>query len=880
MRHAMLVWYFAAALLAASPLPPPLSAQEAEAPLRRALTVARIEDSAIDLDGRLDDGPWAAAGVAEGFTQRDPVDGAPATERTEVRVLQSASAIYVGVRAFDSDPSAIVGRLARRDQIQDSDLITIYFDSFRDRRTAFQFTVTPRGSIGDLYSSNDQEWGDQGWDPVWQVATSVDASGWSAEFRIPFTQLRFATDQTTWGFQVKREIQRKSEEAYWAPVSKAASGFASLFGELNGLSELPSPARLEIRPYAVAEGRRRPASTGAAYAPTSSAGGNMGFDLKYGLTSDFTLDLAVNPDFGQVEADPAVVNLTAFESFFPARRPFFVEGQSLFNRFLPGGNLFYSRRIGRRPQGSAAAPTGGTSEIPDASTILSAAKITGKSAGGLGIGVLSALTTREDGTLRDASETIVGTQRVQPWVHHFAGRVEQDLAGGQHTIGAMVTALNRFDDPEDLGLRSSAYTLVADGSHRWGRNTYNFGWSFGGSRIAGSEAVILAAQRSSTRYFQRPDADYTELDPTRTSLTGYSIGVNGGKNAGTWRYYGWMERASPGFEVSDMGFNFGSVDFQATGGGLSYNRTSPIGPFRNFSVNTAEYRLSWTTGGERTATWIRPLWAVAVLNNNWRVDINPMALDFQEYSIDALRGGPALRQDVWHNSFVNINSDGRKPLAVYVGFTVGGRLESPAQWTYSNLGLTVRPNPTVNARVNVSYRWDRNPDQYVARRTMTGSDRYILAQVEQRTLDTNVRLDWTLTPNLSLQLYAQPFVSAGEYSSYQEVADPRAESRGVRFYPYGREIACGAPTCDVDRDLDSLVDASFDRPDFDVRSLRMTSVLRWEYRPGSVLFVAWQHGRATSYRDGSFDGLGAMPDLLTLPSDNTLLVKMSYWLGL
>ena len=519
--------------------------QDGSAP-RPSLTALRVDDSAIEIDGRLAEASWRQATFADGFTQRDPVDGAPATERTEVRVLLSDAAIYVGIRAFDSNPDAIVARLARRDLIEESDAVTIYFDSFHDRRTSFLFAVTPKGSIGDGYLTNDGPDSDDSWDPVWQVATSVDELGWVAEFRIPFTQLRFATDQATWGFQVRRQIQRKNEDAYWAPWSKASSGFTSLFGELRGLTDLPSPARLEVRPYIVAQGRRRPESTGSVYAPTSAVGGSVGFDLKYGLSSDFTLDLAANPDFGQVEADPAVVNLTAFESFFPERRPFFVEGGALFDQRVGGGELFYSRRIGRSPQGWSDPPIGGTVEIPDASTIVSAAKVTGKSAGGLGLGLLSAVTTGENGTMRDASGDVVGSERVQPWAHHFAGRVEQDYRDGQHTIGTMVTALNRFDGADELGLRQAAYAMKVDGTHKWQRNTYTLEWSIAGTQIRGTEEVIGRAQRSSRRYFQRPDADHLSIDDTRTSLSGYQIGVYASKDAGTWRYYGGGGQDQPG----------------------------------------------------------------------------------------------------------------------------------------------------------------------------------------------------------------------------------------------------------------------------------------------------------------------------------------------
>lgn len=856
-----------------------VAAQEAE-DRERVLSVTRIEDSAVTVDGILEEPAWLGADVASGFTQREPVDGDPASERTEVRVLVSDEAVYVGVRAFDADPTGIVGRLSRRDDVQDTDAVTVYLDSFHDRRTAFQFTVTPRGSIGDRYSTNDNFGGDSSWDPVWQVETTTDSEGWVAEFRIPLTQLRFAADRPTWGFQVRRQIQRKAEDAYWAPRSLGSSGFTSLFGELQGLTDLPSPSRIEVRPYVVAETRRRPASSGSAYAPRSETAGNLGFDLKYGLTSDFTLDLTVNPDFGQVEADPALVNLSAFESFFPERRPFFVEGAGLFNQSVPGGQLFYSRRIGRPPQGSASPPDGGTVEVPEASTILSAAKVTGKSAGGLGLGLLSAITMREDGILRDASGAVVGEERVQPWVHHFAGRVEQDFAEGQHTVGTMATAINRFQGAEDLGLNTAAYAGIVDGRHRWDRNTYSIFWSLGASRIEGGSDAILRAQRSSFRYYQRPDAEHLGVDSTRTSLSGYSASVNFNKSAGTWRYYGFAQRTSPGLDLADMGFLFGRVDRQAVGGGASYWQLSPSGPFRNYQLYFLEWNASWTTAWENEELWIRPVFFQGNLTNNWGFNVNPIALDFGELSVNALRGGPALRQNPWLQTFGNMFSDRRKPVSVSLGLSYGTRVGTPAEWVFVNANTTVRPSPSINASLRVGYGWSRDPDQWVGRQTIAGTPRYVLAAIEQRTLDTNIRVDWTLSPTLTFQLYAQPFVAAGAYSTYKEVTSPRATEWADRFHVYGDEIDCSSGTCEIDRDGDGMVDAELPRPDFDVMSLRMTSVLRWEYMPGSVLYVAWQHGRASGGPDGTFDGLGALPDLLRLPSDNTFLVKVSYWFGL
>ncbi len=845
---------------------------------RRSLTALRIDESAIEIDGRLDEAAWSEAPSSDGFTQRDPDDGAPATERTEVRVLLSDDAIYIAVRAFDSDPGGIVSRLARRDQSPNSDHIAIFLDAYHDRRSSFAFAVGPSGAIMDGFYTNDRRAGDFTWDPVWQVATSIDELGWIAEFRIPLSQLRFAEDQVTWGFQVKRVVSRKNEESFWAPYSKASNGFASLFGELQGLTDLPSPRRIELRPYVVAQGRRRPESNGSVYAPVSAMDGSVGFDLKYGLSSDFTLDLTANPDFGQVEADPAVVNLTAFESFFPERRPFFVEGASLFNQSVAGGQLFYSRRIGRRPQGFSSPPDGGTIEIPDGSTIVSAAKVTGKSSGGLGLGLLSALTTHENGTMRDASGDVVGSERVQPWVHHFAGRVEQDFRDGQHTVGTMVTALNRLGGADDLGLRRSAYAMKVDGTHKWRRNMYNLEWNIAGSRIRGTEAVILGAQRSSFRYFQRPDADHLSIDDTRTSLGGYSLSLRAGKQAGTWRYYMGVDRTSPGFDVTDLGFLFGSVDNQTATAGIGYNQVTPAGPFRTFRFGLDAYSR-WTTAQQSMGTWVRPIIFSGTLRNNWGFNVSPMAVTVGQRSVNALRGGPSLRQNTWHESLVSLFSNRRKPLSFNAGLTVGGRFGTEEQRTSVNAGVTLLPNATVNARIDIGYSRNTNPEQWITSPTIAGSTRYVLASIRQQTLNTGVRLDWTLSPRLSFQLFAQPFVSSGEYSSYLEVDDPEAERWTDRFHFYGDEIACAESGCEIDRDSDGIVDASFARPDFNLKSLRMTSVLRWEYSPGSVLFIAWQHGRSARGLDPEFGGFGAVPDLFRLESDNTLLIKINYWLG-
>jgi hypothetical protein len=826
----------------------------------------------------MDEQAWKQAMVGSGFTQRDPDDGDPATQRTEVRVAVSSAAVYICVRAFDDDPELIRSRLARRDQNPQSDYVMVALDSYHDHRTAFVFAVSPAGAIYDAYTTDDEPWGDESWDPVWDVESTIDSLGWTAEFRIPFSQLRFDKDGSTWGLQVARRIERNAEEAFWAPNSKDGSGYASRFGELEGFENLPSPMRLEVLPYTVVSHDRRPESTGSLYAPTSEANVSGGFDLKYGLTSDFTVDATVNPDFGQVEADPAVVNLTAFETYFPERRPFFVEGSGLFRQSGPGGQLFYSRRIGRRPQGWADPPDGGTVEIPDASTIVAAGKVTGKTSRGLGLGVLSALTAEEQGTLRDSTGAVVGNGVVAPLAHHFAGRVEQDLKEGAHSLGGMVTALNRrLDDNLDY-LRSAAYVGTADGSHRWKRNTYSVEWQAAVTHIRGSETAITSAQLSPFRYFQRPDADHVELDTTRTTLSGWSFGARGGKQTGTWRYNAGIERVSPGFDVNELGFQWGG-DRQEVWANLNYVQNRPKWIFRNFRGGVG-INQSWTTGWEPLGLWFRPVQFYATFKNNWEINVNPVALMFNRWSMTHLRGGPALRQNAWRNSWFYVGSDRRKPVSANLWAGYGSIGDSPERWWELSPSVSLRPTESLSTELGIGYSEQRDPVQWITRRSVNDSTLYLLGTIDRQTLNMQVRVDWMVFRTLSIQLYAQPYVSAGRYDQFKEVIAPRADRFDDRYHVYGDELTCAEGTCEVDRDQDGTADFSFGQPDFNYKAFRSTLVLRWEYRPGSVLYVAWQHGRSGSIDDGAFHAVNDLGDLFALDGYNTFLIKLNYWIGL
>lgn len=869
-----------AAVLGTAAVLLPLSAVAAqEAQTSPSLRALRVEERSIRIDGRLDEELWGRIDPASGFTQREPADGEPASERTEVRIAYSDEALYVGIRAFDSRAGEIRAELTRRDRRSPSDELAVILDSYHDRRTAFEFAVTPAGSIRDVFHFDDRSWGDDSWDPVWEVKTSVDAEGWTAEMRIPLSQLRFSRDRSAWGLQIVRRISRASEESYWAPYSKSAAGYASLFGTLEGLQGLPRARRMEVRPYVVTGNRQRPPSTGSVYWPRSDNRFSAGADLKLGIGPALTLDATINPDFGQVEADPAVVNLTAYESFFPEKRPFFVEGSDLFSRGIPGALMFYSRRIGRSPRGWAPPPEGGTVEPPEASTILGAAKLTGKVGGDLGIGIMSAVTAEESARLRDAEGNLVGNAAVEPLTHHFAGRAQREMQGGAHTIGGMVTAVNRSLEGVAVALPSAAYVAEADGQHRWGKNTYALRWQLGASHVRGTREVITALQRSPLHYFQRPDAEHLGVDSTRTSLSGTMISLRAGKEAGRWQYGTGYDRVSPGSDVNDLGFQFAPADRQNVHGHIMFLQARPTWIFRSVRLRTDAFN-GWTTTGEPVETWIRPLFVSATFRNNWSVVLNPMAFRW-ENSRDALRGGPSLQDDLWRNSFIEVSTDRQRPVGLRIWAFGGSKAGSPERWWGVDPQVDWRASAAVNGTFSVGYNRIRNPIQWIGHRYALESDHYLLAEVDRRTLHASARVNWTLTPRLSLEAFARPFIATGEYSAYKEVIDPQADEFADRFRLLDSAMSCGADRrCTIDLNGDGVSDTSVRQPDFKVRSLQSTAVLRWEYRPGSVLYVAWQHGRHGRGTEPGIDPAGDVSALFSLAPDDTLLVKASYWFGM
>ena len=845
------------------------------------------------IDGHLDDEVWRAAPVITGLTQRDPEEGVPASEPTEVRVLFDDDAIYVGARLYDRRP--VTTRLGRRDMdLSSSDWLRVSFDSFFDRRTAYRFDVNPSGvrrdSIlgmgggggggGGGFTGPE---GDLAWDAVWDARASVDSDGWSAEFRIPFSQLRFVQGGSTWGLQIERIIDRRQELSLLAFTRKSEPGGVATFGQLSGLNGLQQGRRLEVMPYMVGGVDLIDAGDNP-FRSDREHHAEVGVDARYAITTNLTLTTTVNPDFGQVEVDPAVINLTAFETRFEERRPFFVEGTSSF-RFASGlggpsalaQNMFYSRRIGRPPQ----LGLDGQTDLPDTARILGAAKLTGKTATGWSVGVINAVTGSERGRFVDASGQ-AATALVEPLTNYFVGRLNREMRSGRMTFGPMFTAVRRnvSDVRAANVLPSSAYVGGMDFYNEWADRTWTVGAFAVGSHVAGSSEAILRTQRASTRYFQRPDATTFSLDPARTSLNGFAASMQVRKVSGThWTGDGWVASTSPGFEMNDLGFQQ-RADRHAAGGGIRYQELQPGRVLRTWNVFTGnDFAVNWDGDLVDARNFVR---AQAQLLNYWT--ISGMIRNEPERKDDRFtRGGPVAGSPRALYGEIEITSDPRRAIGgnVQAGRwrnRVGGQLDE------AELSLTVRTSPRWNVTVGPRLLRARQDAQYVTTvadpaALDTFGRRYIFAPLSQEELGIVGRLNYTFARDLTLELYVQPLVSNALYGAPKEFRRAGA----YEFAVYGTDLGSitredGGYRVEIPSSDGTSTFAVPDRS-FTTRSLRGNAVLRWEYRPGSTLYAVWQQERLNQEHLAPFGLHRAMSSLFDARPNNVFVLKWTYWLN-
>ncbi|MEL6614091.1 MAG: DUF5916 domain-containing protein [Bacteroidota bacterium] len=852
----------------------------------------------------LDEAVWSEAPRAGDFVQRLPEPGDPAGERTEVSVVYGEDAVYVGFTCWVRDMSTLVARMARRDEFVGSDRVAVAFDSYNDDRTAFYFGVTAAGVEQDILMFNDgQE--DGSWDAVWDGKTArfsdARGQGFTVEMKIPFSQLRYSTGPgpEVWGVQFQRRVPASGEDVFWAPILPEGNGFVSRFGQLDGLDVERAPRQIEILPYAVTQLTQAPGDENDPFYSENDVSPNVGFDAKVGLTSNLTLTATVNPDFGQVEADPAVVNLSQFEVFFQERRPFFVEGVDIFdygstitNNTSYRPTFFYSRRIGRSPVRRVGGPGIAFVDSPQQTTIASAAKVSGK-IGPWSVGLLDALTLEENARYIDASGAELTTP-VEPLSNFLVGRVRRDFREGGTVVGGIVTAANRqmgSDGLFDAIAASGAYMAGVDFEHRWSNRQWAFSGVAATTSVNGSADFISRLQTAPQRYYQRPDADHLSVDETRTNLSGAYTELSLSRQVeGEWDASLTANVSTPGFELNDLGFQ-NRADVASINAFFGRRDPDP-GWLRRYSLYS--YGGLGTNFDGEVINHYYGGGMFAELPNRWSlnggINFSPV------HGNDRLtRGGPLAQRPSDLRGNISLNTDGSKPISGGINGSLRGELPNDYSGALSEydrsigFGVTFRPNNAVSVSLQPRYSRERDNDQFVTRvsapeATDTFGSRYIFSDIDQESFSLGVRANWTFTTDLSLQLFAQPFVTSGRFYNLKEFTTPGS----FDFDVYGVARGSATPITDEDGEVvATLVDPgdggdTFEvgNRDFSFRSLRGNAVLRWEYRPGSAVFFVWQQQRNESSRFDSFDVARELGDVFRAPVENVFLIKATYWFGL
>ena len=835
----------------------------------------RIEGPSPRIDGRLVESVWRSPQVMTGFVQRDPDEGKPATEATEVRIAYDDDALYVGARMFSRSPQEIVSIVTRRDRESAAETFYISLDTYRDRRTAYTFGVTPAGVRLDFYHGSDNmDDTDSEYDPVWDARAVIDSLGWTAEIRIPFTQLRFSrAEAQEWGVNVARFIPAAQEESFWQMVPKSQTGWSSRMGALVGIRGIQPSRRVEVTPYVAANSRtERVEDPADPFVRETESAARLGGDLKMGLGPNLTLDVTLNPDFGQVESDPATVNLTAFEEFFEERRPFFLEGADLLNR----RNLFYSRRIGASPPGS---PGADYAEVKDNSTILGAAKLTGRLQSGLSVAGLAAVTAKENVRTFDVATSSFGEATVAPPTVYAAAGAQQELGADHSTLAAMLTAVHRDVESgtplADLLARDAVSGLV-EGRWRWAGGKYDVNYWQGHTLVRGDSLAILRQQRSSRRYWHRVDATHASIDPTRRQIAGYNYGLGHSKIAGQhWLWDVDFTGESPGFEPNDMG-SISNVDNRRLFIGPRWRETQPTRWFRAYEIGLGVER-TWSYGWLHRSTE-SSISTELTLPNFWRIDAN-YERDARAFSDRLTRGGPVMATPAaWNVGFELQNrSAARNPFGLEL---FGYRDENGGWQSDAEVSFGYRPGDRWEIRLEPEWGRERDMRQFITTlgggRAATYDSRYVFAAVDRSEVSAQVRVNYTFTPNLTLETYAEPFASSGRFHTFGELSAPRR--RDLLLYgTSGTTIARNPDGSHTVTDGAALF--TLENEDFNVRSFRSNMVLRWEWRRGSTLFLVWQQNREADLVTGT-----ARPrDLwrtLDAPGSNFLAVKVTYWTGL
>ena len=804
------------------------------------------------IDGIMDETSWNGVEWENDFVESRPDENTPPSNQTRFKITYDQKYLFIGIQCLDSVPEKIVKRLSRRDGF-DGDWVGVFIDSYYDKRTAFGFIVSAAGVKGDVFESNNGGNEDDSWNPIWYTKTGIDADGWTAEMKIPLSQLKFGkSGEQVWGMEVMRRHFREEERSVWQRLPPDTPGFVSEFGELHGLFNLEPQKQLEIQPYSVASIKSYEAEEGNPFLDGNDGKLAVGLDAKIGITNDLTMDLTINPDFGQVEADPSAIALDGFQIFFQEQRPFFVENKNIFDYRVSSSeagntfgsdNLFYSRRIGRSPQGYPDTVDGEFVDQPENTNIIGAVKFSGKTKDGWSIGVLESVTAKKYAAIDNNGER--RKEVVEPLTNYFVGRLQKDFNDRNSYIGGIFTATNRDQLTEGLDfLHKSAFTGGMDFKHQWNERDWYLGGNIIWSHVKGSAEAIQNTQESIAHLFQRVGADHVEVDQDRTSLSGTGGNIQLGKiGNGHWKFETGATWRSPELEINDIGFQRRADDIRHYTW-IGYQTLKPDNTFRKVGINYNHWS-AWDFGGNHnslmfnTNSWQN--W-----KNNWFTNLG-FNYEPLSYSNFALRGGPRLRQSAGISFWNGINMDSRKKLR-FNFFHNGNMAVDDSNSSYNaEFGITYQPINSLRISASPEYGINKDKLQFIDNLEVNGETRYLNGTIDQRTLSMSFRLNYTINPNLTIQYWGQPFISRGRYKDFKEVTNPLAKEFNNRISPFmDNQISLMDDVYAVDENMDGTTDFSFDNPDFSFVQFRSNLVVRWEYTPGSEIYLVWSQDLSQS----------------------------------
>jgi len=845
-------------------------------PKRSYTTMPIIGENAPNIDGDLDDKSWEIAEWSGDFIEWEPDENTPPSQQTKFKIVYDKKYLYVAFRCYDTEPDKIEKRLSRRDDFV-GDGVAILIDSYHDKRNAFVFIVTAAGVKVDEFATENGDNFDDSWNPIWYTATKLDDGGWTAEMKIPFSQLKFGkSKEQIWGLELSRMVFREDEWSVWQRLPQDAPGMVSEFGELRGLIDIQPQKQLEIQPFVVNQLDTYPKEEGNPFRDGSDFILNGGLDAKIGITNDLTLDLTVNPDFGQVEADPGAIALDGFQIFFEERRPFFVENKNIFDYEFAdrNDNLFYSRRIGRSPQGRANLSSGEFVNQPNNTTILGAAKFSGKTKSGWSLGLLESVTGKMFAEVDANGER--RKELVEPLTNYLIGRAQKDFNNRNSYIGGIFTATNRKLESNLEFLRKAAYTGGFDFKHNWKDRNYYLEGNVVTSHVTGSKEAITNTQNSITHLFQRVDASHVAVDPDRTSMTGTGGKLEMGKaGGGNWRYEGGVIWRSPELELNDVGF-LRQADLIKQYLEVSRLFLKPTNFYRRMRLELEQYTTFDFEGNYNRIQY--QFEGFINYKNNWWTEVGA-AHKPRIFSNTVLRGGPRWRWSNENFGYLFFGSDQRKKFNFTLGYVNSQAAENNFSLERYVMRFRYQPFDAFSLSAEIEYEENPNKTQYVDEVSFNGTPRYITANIDQRTFATSLRFNYSLNPNLSIQFYGQPFISRGTYTDFNYVNNPIAEKLDDRITVYNANQISrinNSGSYFVDENLDGNTDYEIEDPDFSFVQFRSNLVMRWEYIPGSEIFLVWSKG-VTGFGD-PMDSLGNNLDaqILNQEMDNTFLIKVTY----